>query len=174
MKIPRILKEITVASALLAGIAHANAGVVTFSGLQNFQNYSEAGLDMSSDSVWNWPNSQMAHMDNGIAGFVRSNGDTFSLNSVDMVSSGGAGTARFSAYVNGSLLGSIDVGSDAGTFNFGVLFDTIDEFRVTYVNDHFTFDNLNFAEASDVPEPNSLALLGLGAAVLLRRRRKTA
>lgn len=174
MKTPRILKELAIAAALLAGIGQANAGVVTFSGLQDFQNYSEAGLNMSSNSVWNWPSSQMAHMDGGVASFVLSNGDAFSLNSVDMVSNGGAGTARFSAYLNGGLLGFTDVGSGAGTFNFGVLFDNIDEFRVSFVNSHFTFDNLNFAAAADVPEPSSLALLGLGAAVLLRRRRKTA
>ncbi|QNA87350.1 PEP-CTERM sorting domain-containing protein [Massilia sp. Dwa41.01b] len=175
MKIQRILKQLFVAGALVAGVSQAQAGVMTFSDLVDFENYSEAGMDMYSSDVWNWPEAQMAHIDFGEAGFVLNSGAQFNLNSIDLLADGGGGTARFSAYLDGELLGWIDVAT-AGTYAFGNLFQGIDELRVSVIDNHFSFDNLVFNEdgSTDVPEPTSVALLGMGMLALAARRRKQA
>lgn len=162
------------AAALVLAASSASATVVDFTGLGNFTNYSQNGMNMTSNSVWNWPGANMAHMDGGMASFTMGSGENFNLDSVFMVSNGGTGPARFTAFDNGVSLGSVDVAGSAGTFTFGTLFDGIDEFRVTVVGSHFTFDDINFSNATAVPEPGSLVLLGLGLAGLAYRRRKTA
>ena len=117
-------------------------------------------------------------MDGGTAIFQLASTANFNLDSVDKYSDGGSGTARFTAFLDGNNLGFVDV-SDAGTFNFGSLFDNIDEFRVTVIDSHFTYDNLNFSPAeASVPEPATLTiwslLAGVGAIVGWRRRKRTA
>lgn len=175
MKMTRVLKQLFVSAALVAGMGQAHAGTVTFSDLVDFENYSEAGMDMYSAEVWNWPDTGVAHIDGGEAGFVLNSGDVFNLNSIDLFEVDNAGTARFSAYLDGALLGFVDVASNTGTYNFGGLFQGIDEFRISVVDNHFSFDNVVFNEdGSEVPEPTSIALMGLGAAALLARRRKAA
>ena len=176
MRIARIVKQAVVAAALVAGAGHASAGVMTFSGLTDFSNYSENGMNMVSDQVWNWPGTAMAHMDFGDARFSLASTSTFDMNSVDLVGDGGSGPARFSAYLDGNLLGSVDV-TIAGdvTYNFGALFAGIDELRVSVIDGHFTFDNLVWDDdVAAVPEPASLALLVLGGIAFAARRRKQA
>lgn len=152
----------------------ASASVVTFSGLGDFQNYSEAGMNMTSSTVWNWPGTEMAHMDGGIATFQLANGGNFDLTSVEMINAGGSGPGRFEAYLNGSLVGVVDIPGNAGVFNFGPQFQNIDEFRVSVPNGHFTYDNINFTAAA-VPEPATLTAMGLmlvGGVGYVRRLKK--
>lgn len=154
----------------------ASASVVTFSGLVNFQNYSEAGMNMTSDDVWNWPGAEMAHMDNGIAVFQLASGGNFNLTSVEMINAGGSGPGRFAAYLDGNLITEVDIPGNAGVYNFGPLFQNIDELRVTVPGSHFTYDNINFTAAA-VPEPATFAALGMmlvGGMGYARRLKKRA
>lgn len=152
----------------------ASAEIITFSGLGDFSNYSESGMNMVSSSVWNWPGAQMAHMDDGTASFTLASSANFNLTSVDMIATGGTGPARFSAFLDGNLLGFVDVPFNAAVFAFPALFQNIDEFRVTVPSSHFTFDNVVFSPAvATVPEPASMLVwaLAAGAACITYRRR---
>ncbi len=158
-----------IATAVLSlAAASANAGTITFTGLSSSSNFSEAGMNMTSNSVWNWPGMDMAHMDGGQAVFKLASAGDFFLTSVELLAAGGGGTARFDAYNNNVLVGTVDH-SGAGVFGFA--FGQIDEFRVSVPGNHFTFDNVNFRESA-VPEPSGVALLGLGLAGLLFSRRR--
>lgn len=164
----------SIAAAVLAmTVAPAMATTITFSSLTNGTSYTEAGMRMTAPSgVFNYPSAGQAHMDSGVATFNLVSLADFSLTSFDYLIAGGTGTARFSAYNNGILLGSTDFSGANGVRTFSSLFSNIDEFRITYVNTHFTFDNINFQVAA-VPEPTVLSLFALGLAgmgVVGRRR----
>lgn len=142
------------------------ATTITFSSLTSNLaagvTYTEAGMKMTSTATVSlYPSAGQAHMDSGVATFKLASLADFSLTSFEYLLSGGSGIARFSAYNNGVLLGSTDFSGVNGVRTFSSVFSNIDEFRITYVNSHFTFDNINFQVAA-VPEPTVLALFGLG------------
>ncbi|MGJ8656211.1 MAG: PEP-CTERM sorting domain-containing protein [Akkermansiaceae bacterium] len=79
------------------------------------------------------------------------------------------------------LLGLFGTGDSTTTVNFdGVAFDTGDDLVVTLqtgtlasVNDFVvSFNELSIVDVTPVPEPSSVALLGLGGIALILRRRK--
>ncbi len=164
----------TLAAVTALGLSSASATVLDFTGLTNYSNFSQNGMDMTATTVWNYPGGDMAHMDSGVASFKISTLGIFNLNSVFMVSGGGSGPARFTAFLGGSDLGFVDVSGGAGTYNFSSLFSGIDEFRVSTTNDHFTFDDVNFSVTrGTVPDGGStLALLGsvIGGLAFVRRK----
>jgi len=150
------------AAALALTALPAMATTITFSSLSNSTSYTEAGMSMTAPSgVINYPAAGQAHMDSGVATFKLVSLADFSLTSFDYLTTGGTGTARFSAYNNGTLLGSTDFAAVNGTRTFSSLFSNIDEFRISYVNSHFTFDNIKFQVVA-VPEPTVVSLFALG------------
>lgn len=175
MSLKTTFSALIASAALILAAAPANASVMNFTGFSGNTNFTQDGLLMTSSSVWIYPNAGEAHMDGGIAIFKLVNGFDFKLNKIDLLASGGSGTVRFTSYNNGSLLSTVDV-STRGNYSFGNSFSNIDEFRISYVNDHFSFDNITFAAAAAaVPEPGNLALFGLGLAGMAafgRRRAK--
>lgn len=164
----------TLAAVTALGLSSASGTVMDFTGLTNNSSFSQNGMNMTATSVYNYPNQGMAHMDTGIASFKISTLGTFNLDSVFMVSSGGNGPARFTAFLGGSDLGFVDISGGAGTYNFSSLFSGIDEFRVSTTNDHFTFDDVNFSVTrGTVPDGGTtLALLGAVISGLAFVRRK--
>ena len=174
MSLKMTLSSLIASAALVLASAPASASVMNFTGYAGYTTFTQDGLVMTSSDVWIYPNAGEAHMDNGIATFKLANGFDFKLNKIDLLASGGTGTARFTAYNNGTLLTTVDV-SSRGNYTFGNTFSNIDEFRISYVNSHFSFDNITFAAAAAaVPEPGVLALFGLGFAGMAAMRRRRA
>ncbi len=173
----RIPSALLLTGAVLAlSSIQARASVVMdFTGLQDFSNFSQNGIDMASNSVWNWPGTNEAHMDGGVATFSLGSLGDFTLESVSMNSNGGSGPARFTAFNNGIDLGFVDVGANAGTFVFPALFSAIDQFRVSVPSSHFTFDNVTIGSATSVPDGGAtVALLGMAMGGMVWVRRKLA
>jgi hypothetical protein len=122
---------------------------------------------------------------------VKIDGSAFQLDQLlitsDTATGGGNASGQEQAFLHASIDGvtsSFSImlppenwGLPGTTVVLGTEFDNIKAFWITFANDIdcFGLDDVMFSQAvvsADVPEPGSLALLGLGIAGLFARRRK--
>jgi hypothetical protein len=84
-------------------------------------------------------------------------------------------TTTVEALLNGVVVGSVSAATDFdGTDFFQVSGLSFNEIRLSTSGDNLALiDNLQFSNANNIPEPGSLALIGLGLIGLVARRRKS-
>jgi hypothetical protein len=198
-----IFKQLAVMTALVASMATANASIITSTGnaalagatLETFNSTATGdyasitlgsgvtvignGSPMTIDSTWT-----SAY---GISGQSLNNSNS-SPTSFDLIFSstisafgiwGGAVNNPwvYSAYdASNNLIESITTsGACCGPMFFGIANSNIKRVNLNGFGDWVIFDNLYFVSGSTVPEPASLALVGLGLiGVAAIRRRKNA
>ena len=156
--------------------------------------FGSLGVSFSTNGPGSWYASNDPDMYSGNPGFAGRYLDTFTggtsattysiLFANDTDSAGAywefntsSPAATFSAYLNNVLVESFDynnVNCCSSTEFIGFSSIIFDEIRVSNITaTNFIMDTLHFSPASAVPEPGSLALLGLGLGGLIFSRRKT-
>ena len=163
---------------LLAIAGSASSAVVTFGNTSTGTSYTEAGMTITATSPepvrvasGRW---SLDCCDSGPETFEFTTGGIFDLLSIFRGHVDGTDPVVFRGYYNNAEIVSTSFNSGQGTvFNF-LGFTGLD--RVTMsVSGSFTdpwFDDLTFEASRAVPEPASLAILGLGLAAVGFGRRK--
>lgn len=183
----KIAKTILAASMLACVSGAASAAVMTFVGIPGNQvtlaSYNEDGITAVSTNggvFWGYPSAGQLHLDP--AGFGDSDydftfgGQAFNLLSVDVSFASTSAIGTWTAYdaANNLVASYAMSGATLHTDTGFAGFDGIYRVHLTNTGNHFSIDNLTVAAADtgDVPEPFSLALLGIGALGLASSRRK--
>lgn len=179
----RFLSKLLAASAIaFAGLANAN--VITFEDLQGNGSLPSTYAGLTWGNGWSYYDSSQSPY-NASSGKTRlynydSVGDYFKFAS-DVVFDGayfaGYYGTTFELYNDGQLVhtsSTLDL-SGTPTFLSSGYSGLVDEVRLVGSNGYFVMDDLTFhASTNTVPEPGSLALMGLGFAGLIAVRRRKA
>jgi PEP-CTERM motif len=179
------IAAIAVALIGLIGIsARVSAGIITFSGLSGangsaFSSYTEDGFNVATEAG-TWLEAQMfgnpipdifSNSSTAAIDVTKIGGGTFTFNSVDL---GNASSSGFPTYGIQGFLGGVPVFSINGSLAASAAFTTIagpgavnviDTLRVTMnrgTTSSYNIDNINVPLRLNVPEPATLALVGLG------------
>ena len=194
------MKRLLLASTLAAAAFNANAVVMDFNQLTGYAlvgrgfHYEEDGfqLDTASSGYGFYSIHSRDYRYDGSVGFFnessnavttlsRIGGGLFSLASIDLDSLNGGYqvTVNFSGTLaNGSVVSTsfrTNAANNLQTFTFGSDFDSVSSVSWVQASPFHSFDNIVLhtgAPASAVPEPSTVAMLGLGLLAFAGSRRK--
>ncbi|MES2070085.1 MAG: PEP-CTERM sorting domain-containing protein [Pseudomonadota bacterium] len=187
-------------AALSALAGAASATTITFDsleqagkGLQGMPSYTENGYTLTGGSFasaqqnltgWYFGSASLFNnIGDGVTTLAKNDGTSFDFDSIDLAplatAFGSGATVSFVGLVHGggTVNASYTMNSGYAFHTFALTgFDNLDSVSWTESSPYHQFDNIVLKSSAEVPEPGSLALLGLGVLGLgaVRRRKQGA